>query len=106
MPLPDETFDGVVMTVSIQYITRPIEVFADVGRVLKPGRPFIVTFSNRMFPTKAVWVWQQATEPQRVELVKWYFDDSGMFDHIEAIERHCESGYADPVFAVIGSRRR
>src|SRR6266481_8757484 len=57
MPLADESFDGAVMTVSVQYLTRPNELFADVGRVLRRGAPFIVTFSNRMFPTKAVALW-------------------------------------------------
>jgi SAM-dependent methyltransferase len=106
LPFADDSFGGATLTVSIQYLTRPVEVFTDLGRVLRAGAPFVVSFSNRMFPTKAVWVWQRASEPQRVELVKRYFDDSGMFDEIEAIERHCESGYADPVFAVIGTRRR
>ena len=47
-----------MVTVSVQYMTHPLEAFAEVGRVLKPGAPFIVTFSNRMFPTKAVAIWQ------------------------------------------------
>jgi len=105
LPFEDGRFDGATLTVSVQYLVRPAEVFADVGRVLRPGAPFIVSFSNRMFPTKAVWVWQRATEPQRVELVKCYFADCAMFEGIEALERQCETGYADPVFAVIVNRR-
>ena len=58
LPLPDNHFDGAVVTVSIQYMIRPLETFAEVRRVLKPGAPFIVFFSNRMFPTKAIRVWQ------------------------------------------------
>jgi SAM-dependent methyltransferase len=53
LPFADAEFDGAVVTVSVQYMTSPIETFAEVARVLKPGAPFIVTFSNRMFPTKA-----------------------------------------------------
>src|SRR5262245_36202200 len=37
LPFPDDFFDGAVVTVSIQYMIRPLEVFADVRRVLKPG---------------------------------------------------------------------
>jgi len=106
LPFADDSFDGATLTVSIQYLIRPIEVFTDMGRVLRPDAPLVVRFSNRMFPTKAVWAWQRATESQRVDLVGRYFADSGRFDHIEAIERRCETGYADPVFAVIGARRR
>jgi SAM-dependent methyltransferase len=105
MPFPDGRFDGAMLTVSVQYMTRPVEVIADVGRVLAAGAPFIVCFSNRMFPTKAVWVWQQANEAQRVELVKRYFIDSARFENLDAIERRCATAYADPVYAVIGTRR-
>src|SRR5262245_48425405 len=54
LPLPDNRFDGVVICVSVQYLTRPVEVFAEIGRVLKPGAPLVIAFSNRYFPTKAV----------------------------------------------------
>src|SRR5437879_3975374 len=52
LPCESGQFDGAVVTVSIQYMTRPVEIFRGVARVLKAGAPFIVTFSNRMFPTK------------------------------------------------------
>lgn len=105
LPFADARFDGAMLTVSVQYLVRPVAVFADVGRVLRPAAPFVVSFSNRMFPTKAVWVWQRASEPQRVELVKQYFANSGMFDDIDSIERRSDAGLADPVYAVIGTRR-
>jgi len=107
LPFDDDSFDGVVMTVSIQYITRPIEVFADVGRVLKPGRPFIVTFSNRMFPTKAIALWQQAGSDQRVAIVMRYFADSGVFENIEVFDRSSREGPpSDPVWGVAGYKRK
>ncbi len=106
LPFEASSFDGAMLTVSIQYLIKPVEVFVEIGRVLRPGAPLVVSFSNRMFPTKAVWVWQRASESQRVVLVREYFAASGVFDDIEAIERRCETAYADPVFAVIGTRRR
>ncbi len=57
LPFPDGDFDAVTCCVSVDYLTRPVEVFRDVGRVLRPGGPFVVTFSNRCFPTKAVHGW-------------------------------------------------
>ena len=105
LPFADRSFDAVVMTVSIQYLTRPLEVFADVGRVLRSEGPFIVTFSNRMFPTKAVALWQGANNEQRVAIVRSYFAQSGAFEKIETIDR---SGHddepSDPVWAVLGYR--
>jgi SAM-dependent methyltransferase len=103
LPFPDQTFDGVVMTVSIQYLVRPVEVFTDIGRVLKAHAPFIVTFSNRMFPTKAVAVWQGATNQQRIGIVSRYFADSGAFEKIGVIDRsHRPGAPSDPIWAVAG----
>jgi SAM-dependent methyltransferase len=87
LPFDDASFDGAVMTVSVQYLTRPIELFADVARVLKPRAPFIVTFSNRMFPTKAVALWHGANHHQRVTLVQEYFAQSAAFDEVECRKR-------------------
>jgi SAM-dependent methyltransferase len=106
LPFADESFDGVVMTVSVQYLVRPIETFAEVGRILRPHAPFIVTFSNRMFPTKAIALWQHAGEAQRATLVESYFARSGAFDHVEVIDRsEAEGAPSDPIWAVIGRKR-
>jgi SAM-dependent methyltransferase len=106
LPFDDASFDGVVMTVSVQYLTRPIEVFADVARVLRPGGPLIVTFSNRMFPTKAIALWQMASEQKRTEVVRSYFADSGTFEKIELIDHsHREGVQSDPIWAVVGYKK-
>jgi len=105
LPFAGESFDGAVMTVSVQYLTRPIELFADVGRVLKPRAPFIVTFSNRMFPTKAVALWRGANEDQRVIVVMKYFAESGAFENIELFDRSAPTDPpSDPIWAVAGFR--
>jgi SAM-dependent methyltransferase len=104
VPLADAAFDGAVLTVSVQYLVHPVEAFADVGRVLRPGAPFVVSFSNRMFPTKAVAIWLEAPEEQRVELARKYFVDSGVFEKIEVIDRS-RRARSDPIWAVVGYRR-
>jgi SAM-dependent methyltransferase len=105
LPFDDRTFDGAVMTVSVQYLIHPIETFAEVGRVLKPAAPFIVTFSNRMFPTKAVAIWVNSTEHERVLLVERYFAASGVFHDVEFIDRSRRPGPpSDPIYAVLGIR--
>ena len=58
LPLDDGAFDAACLCVSVQYLQRPVEVFREVRRVLRPGAPFVVSFSNRCFPTKAVAIWQ------------------------------------------------
>ena len=83
LPFDDSTFDAVVITVSIQYLTRPIEVFQDVNRVLKPGGVFLVIFSNRMFFTKAVQAWRLGTDESRMQLVASYFHHAGSYEAIQ-----------------------
>ena len=105
LPFDEAHFDGAIMTVSVQYVTRPVETFSEVGRVLKPGSPFIVTFSNRMFPTKAVAIWQYLDERDRVGLVGRYFKESGAFEKINAIDKSAPTDPpSDPVYAVVGYR--
>ncbi len=104
LPLADASFDGATLAVSVQYLVHPVEVFADVGRVLKSGAPFIVAFSNRMFPNKAVAIWMNLGEKERVELVHQYFTRSAAFERIEVIDRSGDSE-TDPLWAVIGNRK-
>ena len=37
LPYEDESFDVVTCVVSVDYLTKPLEVFKEVNRVLKPG---------------------------------------------------------------------
>ena len=75
----DESFDVVVNTVSVDYMTRPFEVFEEVARILKPGGLFLVIFSNRMFPNKAVKLWRMASETERITFVEDFFRASHAF---------------------------
>ena len=62
---------------SIQYVIHPLLVFREVRRVLRPGSPFVVSFSNRCFPTKAVAVWLDSTDQHHMMLVRSYFEAAG-----------------------------
>jgi SAM-dependent methyltransferase len=107
LPFADCEFDGAVVTVSIQYMTRPVEIFRGVAKVLKPGAPFIVSFSNRMFPTKAVAIWHSLGEFDRVRLVSRYFQESGNFENMEVIDMSAQTEPpSDPIWAVVGYRMR
>ena len=80
---PDASFDDVVCCVSVDYLVRPIEVFRDVARVLRPGGRFVCTFSNRCFPTKAIRGWLYASDEQRCAIVASYFRVSSVADPAE-----------------------
>ena len=101
LPFGDDEFDGAVVTVSVQYMTKPLETFREVCRVLKPGAPFIVTYSNRMFPTKAVRIWHALDDRERAGLIISYFKYAGGFGDARAENRGIDSGTNnDPLFAV------
>lgn len=82
LPFDDGAFDAAVCTVSVQYLTNPVAVFADVARVLKPGGRFLVSFSNRCFPTKAVAAWMAMSDAQHLALVSRYFEAAGRWTNI------------------------
>ncbi len=101
MPFDDDVFDGAVVTVSVQYMTRPVEIFRDVGRVLKADAPFIVTYSNRMFPTKAVRIWRALDDRERAGLIGTYFKYAACFGDVKMEDRSIDGGaHNDPLFAV------
>lgn len=99
LPLADATFDGAALCVSVQYLQRPVDVFGEVRRVLRPGAPFVVTFSNRCFPTKAVAIWQALTGEEQQHLVAAYMQAAG-FGAVDA--RSSVPRRGDPLWAVIG----
>ena len=99
LPFGDEAFDDVVCCVSIDYLTRPIDVLSDVRRVLRPGGRCICTFSNRCFPTKAIRGWLMLDESQRIGLVSLYFGLAGGFDRAVTDVR-LDGRTGDPLFGV------
>jgi SAM-dependent methyltransferase len=102
LPYPDATFDAVLNAVSVQYLTRPVEVFRSVGRVLRPGGVALVACSHRMFPTKAVAVWQALDRDDRVRLVGSYFALAGGFDEPRFVDR--SPAGADPLWVITARR--
>jgi SAM-dependent methyltransferase len=102
LPFGDAEFDGVGICVSIDYLTRPVEVLREVGRVLKVGTPLIVTFSNRCFPTKAVAVWHQLDDRGHMRLVASYLEEAGNFRNVRSLDRSPRRLFSDPLYAVIG----
>ncbi len=113
LPYDAESFDVVLCNVSVEYLVNPLEVFREVCRVLKPGGIFIVTFSNRWFPGKAIQLWTNLHEFERMGLVSDYFASSGGFENIctrsvrglprPENDRH-KMPYSDPLYAVWASK--
>lgn len=99
IPYTDETFDNVICSLSVEYLTHPFDVFRDVARVLKPGGSLIVAFSNRWFPTKTIRLWPYLHEFERMGLVIEYFLESDKFDQMETLSlRGYPRPYTDDYF--------
>jgi SAM-dependent methyltransferase len=112
LPWPDAQFDVVICTASIEYLLDPAAVAAQVRRVLKPGGVFVVTFSDRWFPTKAIQVWNDLHPFERLGLVLALLRDAGFSDLRSETRRGLKRPeddkyienrlYSDPLFAAWG----
>jgi SAM-dependent methyltransferase len=116
LPFESNIFDAVVNTVSVEYLIDPLAVFREVYRILKPAGHFIITFSNRWFPAKAIRIWQELHEFERMGLVLEYFLRAGGFTDLQTysirgLPRPHDDKYfpdllfSDPVYAVWGRKQ-
>lgn len=103
LPLADASLDAAGLCVSIDYLTDPVAVLRDIGRVLRPGGPLVVTFSNRCFPTKAIAIWLMLDDAGRCRLVADFFHAAGVWRDIHILDR--SPGAGDPLYAVVGRRQ-
>jgi len=105
LPFPDASFDAVLCCVSIDYLVHPVEVLAEAARVLRPGAPVVLTFSNRCFPTKAVHGWLATDDAGRGAIVVEYLRRAGGFSEPELSLRTPPGRYrGDPLYAVVARR--
>jgi SAM-dependent methyltransferase len=102
LPFGAAEFDGAGICVSVDYLTRPVEVVRDVGRVLKPGAPLVVSFSNRCFPSKAIAIWHQLDNQGHLRLVESYLREAGNWRDIQGLDRSPQRIFSDPLYAVVG----
>ena len=101
LPFGEAEFDGVGICVSIDYLTTPVEVLREVGRVLKVQAPLIITFSNRCFPTKAVEIWHRLDDQGHMRLVEEYLQEAGNFRNVCSLDRSPRRVFGDPLYAVV-----
>jgi SAM-dependent methyltransferase len=104
LPFAEAAFDAVTCCVSVDYLTRPVPVFREVARVLRPGGTFAITISNRCFPTKAIRAWLRTDDAGHVDIVREYFRAAGGFTEPVAQLRTPPAGHGDPLQAVWATR--
>jgi SAM-dependent methyltransferase len=114
LPFGAATFDTVTCCVSVDYLVRPLEVFDEVARVLRPGGRFVCTFSNRCFPAKAIRGWLVTDDSAHVEIVSQYFRRSRLRDAAgreqpawepPVVQHRNPEATGDPLYAVWSTRR-
>jgi SAM-dependent methyltransferase len=106
LPFDDGTFDHATCCVSVDYLTRPVEVFREVARVLRPGGLLVVTFSNRLFPTKAIRGWFMTDSQGHCGIVAEYFAQAEGFGPVTAELRTPLDQPGDPLYAVYAAATR
>lgn len=104
LPWEARSFEGACIALSVQYLTHPLEVFRELGRVLAPGAPLVITYSDRCFPTKAVALWMRLDDGGRAALVEHYLEEAGGFARRELIDCRPRRWDGDPLYAVVGWR--
>ena len=100
LPFADEEFDAGGICVSVDYLIHPVEVLRECGRVVRPGGPLVITFSNRCFPTKAIAAWQMLDDEGHQRLVEQFFEAAGNWTQITRLDRTPALGH-DPLYAVV-----
>ncbi len=100
LPIDDASCDGAMCCVGVQYLQQPVEVLSEVRRVLRAGAPFVISFSNRCFPTKAVAIWRALDTDGHAALVRLYLERAG-FGGVETAVL-ADGRRSDPLVAVTG----
>jgi len=106
LPFPDKSFDAVTCVVSFDYLTDPLAVMREVGRVLRPGGKLILSQSNRCFYTKAVGVWiADMTDAAHLRVLGNYIHFAGAFGEPSAFDISPQGpGTNDPMYIVQATR--
>lgn len=100
-PYEKDTFDAVMIVVSMQYLTNPLAVFTDILRILKPGGQCIVAMSHRMFPTKAIYAFRALSPADRFNFVRYLMTNAGFVD-LNFDDRSPDA--ADPCWIISGRK--
>lgn len=115
LPFADASFDAVICTASVEYLTRPLAVLLELARVLRSGGLAAFAFSNRWFPPKVIRIWPDLHEFERMGMVAELLHATPGLADIATLSRrglprppddpHTELWLSDPIFMVWGRKQ-
>lgn len=112
LPLDDASVDATLIVAGWQYLQQPEAIAAELLRITRPGGQVIVSFSNRMFFTKAPQIWADGSDRDHLEYVGTVLLSQGWSkpEVIAEETRHAGlagyfGGKGDPFFSVISTKR-
>lgn len=94
--------DASTCVVSIDYLTKPVEVLESIRQQTNDGGKIHLIISNRCFPTKVVGRWLKVSEEKRLDMVGGYLWWSG-WREIEIVSVVKAAWMQDPLWVVRGS---
>lgn len=104
LPFREASFDACLISFSVQYLTHPVTIMREIARVLRPAGTLHIAYSNRLFPTKAVALWQACSDGERAQLVGAYLQDAGGFADIRADRLVDDASGFDPLYVVSATK--
>jgi len=111
LPYEDDSFDKIILQLSIDYLIHPLEVMKESSRVLKKGGKIAILFSNRLFLSKAVGLWSGKDDVDHAYTVGSYlYFSQGGFTDIKAIDLSTRKGrkdgiiIGDPLYVVTATK--
>jgi len=76
---PEGTYDAATCTLSLEYMTRPVDILRYVAHFLKPGAPVLIGFTNHFETTRAINGWIDLHEFERLGLALEYLRVANLF---------------------------
>lgn len=106
LPFDNDSFDTVLLQLSIDYLTQPLIVCREIYRVLRHGGSVHILFSNRLFLTKAIAGWTGKDDVDHAYWVASYLHFCGApFSNIKgedlSVRNKQKRIVGDPLYVVV-----
>ncbi len=108
LPLADASVDATLIVAGLQYLQQPEAIAAELLRITRPAGQVVVSFSNRMFFTKAPQIWTDGSDRDHLAYVAEVLTAQGwQLDRLVTEDTRAEGplgwlgGKGDPFYSVI-----